>query len=92
MPSLTLKNVPDELLERLRARARHERRSLSSQALYLLERSMQLEPPAVPHGPEVAEAQVEAWRRAASRWHEQPGEDVMAAIQSARRGGRDVDL
>ena len=92
MPSLTLKNVPVELLEGLRTRARRERRSLSSQAIYLLERSMQLEPPAVPRGPEVAEAQVAAWRRAASRWHEQPGEDVWADIRAARTGGRDIDL
>ena len=37
MSSLTLKNLPPELLERLRERAKRERRSLSAEALTILE-------------------------------------------------------
>lgn len=37
MASLTLKNIPDELLQRLRARAERERRSLTGEILHLLE-------------------------------------------------------
>jgi plasmid stability protein len=37
MASLTLKNVPEDLLERLRRRAERNRRSLMKEALYLLE-------------------------------------------------------
>lgn len=37
MASLTLKNIPDELLQRLRARAQRERRSLTGEILHLLE-------------------------------------------------------
>ena len=40
MPSLTLKNIPDEIYQRLRERARLNRRSLNSEAIVCLERSL----------------------------------------------------
>ena len=62
MPSLTLKGIPDDLLERLRERARDERRSLNQQALVLLEQGLAADAPAV--ADRVAE-QVAVWRRLA---------------------------
>ena len=40
MPSLTLKNIPEELMDRLREVAERERRSITQQALYILEKSL----------------------------------------------------
>lgn len=40
MASLTVKGIPDELLEQLRRRAADQRRSLNSEVLYRLERSL----------------------------------------------------
>jgi plasmid stability protein len=40
MTSLTLKNMPDDLLESLRQRAREQRRSLNSEAIILLEKAL----------------------------------------------------
>lgn len=40
MPSLTLKNLPEDLLASLREIAKRERRSLNSQALYFLEQQL----------------------------------------------------
>lgn len=37
MPSLTLKNIPDELMDELREVAEQERRSITQQVLYMLE-------------------------------------------------------
>ena len=37
MPSLTIRNIPDELMDDLRSQAKTERRSLNSQALWCLE-------------------------------------------------------
>lgn len=41
MSTLTLKQVPDSLLDRLRAEAQRQRRSLNQQALFLLEQTLQ---------------------------------------------------
>ncbi len=40
MTSLTLKGIPDRVMERLRQRARDERRSLNQQAIRLLETAL----------------------------------------------------
>ena len=37
MASLTIKNIPDDLLERLRAKAASDRRSLTKEVVHLLE-------------------------------------------------------
>ncbi len=40
MASLTIKGIPDELLDRLRHHAEQHRRSLNSEVLHLLEQSV----------------------------------------------------
>lgn len=48
MPTITLKNIPDDLLERLKRRARAHRRSLNSEAICCLEAVLQPTRPAAP--------------------------------------------
>lgn len=45
MPSLTLKKIPDEVMERLRSLAEQERRSLNQQAILLLEQALAAQRP-----------------------------------------------
>ena len=40
MPSLTIKNIPEEVLDRLRERARQHRRSLQGELLIILEEAI----------------------------------------------------
>lgn len=40
MPSLTLKNVPEEVHRRLKERAERHRRSMNSEAIRILERTL----------------------------------------------------
>jgi plasmid stability protein len=96
MSSLTLKDLPDDLLERLRERARQERRSLNREAIVLLEQA--LAPDAGAVSARIAEAeraaQLVAWERLAGRW---PGGDaaldaLVSDIYDARTEGREVDL
>ncbi len=88
MPSLTLKDIPKNLLERLRERARGERRSLTQQVFVLLERGLEARPAA--HRDRVSE-QIEAWRRLAGSWvSDESSEDEIRHIYDARSRGRDV--
>ncbi len=45
MTSLTITDIPDELIERLRAIAARERRSLNQQAIVMLGRALANHPP-----------------------------------------------
>ena len=89
MSSITLKDVPDELLRRLRAAAARERRSLNQEALVLLEGGLAARETAE----ERANAQVAAWRSLAGTWSsDQAFEDEVADLYTARTSGGDLDL
>lgn len=87
MPSLTLKDVPEELLARLRSAAARERRSLNQEALVLLEGGLG----ALESAEERARRQVEAWRALAGGWvSEQSPEEETDALYAGRASGRDT--
>jgi len=87
MASLTLKNIPDDLLETLRTTAEREHRSLTQQVIHLLEAAVRRPEPTVPRPRAEVEAQIAAWRRAAELWDA----DIDGAeLMDARTPGREV--
>ena len=94
MASLTIKNVPDLLLARLRQRATAEKRSMNKEVIRLLERSLsedRMHPLQMRRA--MAETQVEAWSRLGGRWISNvPVQDEVADIYAARSGGREIEL
>jgi len=94
MPSLTLKDIPESLLERLRACAVRDQRSLNREAIWLLEQALKQQPdPAVQRLRQPA-AQLAAWRALAGRWQGSPAEidDLVQDIYQSRTQGREVML
>ena len=106
MPSLTLENIPEPLLERLRRRAEADRRSLTQEILHLLEAALeQHDRPddaerAAPdqdrdrhQARNQAQAQADAWEALGGRWRSdlEPGEEIDRILASRTRG-RQGDL
>lgn len=93
MPSLTLKNLPEDLLRALRRAAREDHRSMNGEVIHFLERSV---------GERVArprtrgsqgDAQVAAWRKLAGKWKSSVDRAVEAErILRRRTAGREVEL
>jgi plasmid stability protein len=90
MASLTLKNLPDDLLTALRKAARRDRRSLTQEIIHLLDsvlRGRAARPPA--H----VEAQLAAWSKLAGKWESDVDHATEAKrILEGRTAGREVDL
>lgn len=85
MASLTLRNVPPELIRSLRAAAKHDHRSLSQEVVHLLDLALR----ACTEGRRPAqdvEAQVAAWRELAGRWQSDLDPDTEADPLMAARG------
>ena len=94
MASITIKNVPDDLMERLRRKAEDARRSLNQQILRLLEQALTTAEPR-DNGSLRAEieTQVHAWDALAGKWGtDESAEDEIARIYAARTVGRKVEL
>jgi hypothetical protein len=89
MSSLTLKDVPEPLLVRLRAVAARERRSLNQQAIIMLEASLS----EMTSAEQRAYDRVQAWRALAGGWtSDRPFEAEVDELMSVRSPGRPVDL
>jgi len=95
MASITIKDIPQVLLERLRERAAMDRRSMNKEAVHLLELALSgtiSEDEALTVARRV-EAQVEAWRRLAGRWDsEREANHEIDEIYAGRTRGRSVEL
>ncbi len=94
MASFTIKNIPPELLESLRTRASRERRSLTQEIIYLLEKAALSDSQASRlHAENETELQCAAWTELAGRWRSnKASEDEIAEIYAARSPGREVNL
>jgi len=79
MPALTLKNIPDELLQRLRDSAHRNRRSITSEVLARLDVAL----PRPPEDPAVTFARLDALRK---KWNLKPHTDE--EIQADKIRGR----
>jgi plasmid stability protein len=85
MPTLTIRDIPAEVLERLRRRAEEERRSLNQEAIHLLDLALRT-------GMLSPAAQAEAWLRL-GRWRSsKSAAKEIAEIYAARSRGRTVNL
>jgi hypothetical protein len=94
MASLTLKNIPGDLLDALREAAEGDRRSLNQEVLHLLSAALGLRPGGRSASPSPkVEAQVRAWRKLAGKWQSDltPTEEARR-VTRRRSAGREVDL
>ncbi len=93
MASLTLKNVPDDLLRALRDAASDDRRSMNQEILHLLTLALRGRVERFTFRPLDIEAQLAAWRKLAGNWESDVDRATEAAQLTKRRSsGREVDL
>jgi plasmid stability protein len=92
--SLTLKNLPDDLIEELRAAAEDDRRSLNQEAMHLLTLGLRARASPTPTAPTTdVKAQVAAWRKLAGKWASDVDRPTEASALFKRRSrGRKVNL
>jgi plasmid stability protein len=93
MASITLKNLPDELVSALRSAAEQDRRSLTQEIVHLLDGALRLRSEAAPLPTPDVKAQLEAWRKLAGMWESDVDPAVEAdQVMQARTRGREVDF
>lgn len=93
MAAITLKNLPEDLLQALRAAAERDRRSLNQEVIHLLEGALAERAQARALLPAEVNAQVVAWRKLAGKWESDAdlGQET-ARIVGRRTRGRKVEL
>ncbi len=93
MPNLTIRNIPQDLLEKMRKQAKAEKRSLNNEILMVLEKCVDIYHSGNKDDPFPQEAQVELWEKIAGEWEDRrSAEEIADAIKTHRTAGRKVDL
>ena len=95
MASITIRNIPDEVLERIRALSSIERRSLNNEILVILERGTysEYEEKLLKHKYLSKSTQMEIWRKLAGTWEDsRSAKEIIEDIYSNRTVGREVQL
>jgi len=91
MSSITIKNIPEHLLARVRARANAEHRSVNKEFIQLVEAALQGEQAGAVVREQAAQ-QVAAWSNLSGRWASDDSAAETEEIYAARSEGRDVAL
>ena len=95
MASITVRNIPDEVLEKIRALSAIERRSINNEILLILERGTLTEYEERLHRRKYLSksAQMEIWKELLGSWEDNRStKEIIEDIYSHRTGGRDVQL
>ena len=94
MASVTIKDIPDNLLIRLRERAAADKRSLNKEVIHLLDAALSTSREADVHRYErQAKDHVRLWSALAGRWQSKlTTASEIKAIYARRTKGRAVDL
>src|SRR5208283_3913787 len=95
MASITIRNIPDEVLERIRALSSIERRSLNNEILVILERGTysEYEEKLLKKKYLSKSTQMEIWKRLAGTWEDtRSAKEIIEDIYSNRTAGREVEL
>ena len=95
MASITVRNIPDDVLERIRALSSIDRRSLNNEILVLLERSAinEFEEKLLKRKYLSKSTQLEMWKRLVGTWEDtRSTQEIIDDIYATRTVGREVEL
>jgi len=95
MANVTVRNIPDELLNKLRILSVLEKRSLNSEILIAIEKGMANESMRSKYGTvnPPKDTQLKLWRGLCGRWKDHRDTDkIISDIIGSRSEGRSVDL
>jgi len=93
MANLTIRNVPEDLLKNLRELSQKERRSLNSEVLVLLEKSVMHDALEKNSDTISIHAQTELWSKLAGEWDDpHSAEEIIDDVLAHRTPGREVEL
>jgi plasmid stability protein len=95
MASITLRNIPDEVLERIRALSAIERRSINNEILVILERGTftEYEEKMLKRKYLSKATQIEIWKTLSGTWEDnRTAKEIIEDIYSNRTLGREIEL
>jgi plasmid stability protein len=95
MANITIRNIPDSVLEKIRTLSNTEKRSINSELLLLIERGLHEETKRKGDTENILskETQVEIWSKIVGKWKDKrSSKEIIEDIYKNRTSGRHIDL
>ncbi len=93
--NITIRNIPDDVIEKIRTLSKKEKRSLNSEILMILEKSVEekIENDFHKQAHLNKETQIKIWEKLAGEWEDSRStKEIIDDIYESRSLGREVDL
>ncbi len=95
MASITIRNIPESILERIRTLSSVEKRSMNNELLLLIEAGLNQETERKGRSKNIIskESQIKIWEDLIPKWEdERSAEEIIEDIYANRTSGRKVEL
>lgn len=95
MASITIRNIPDSVLEKIRTLSTIEKRSINSELLLLIETGLNEETERKGNTNSILskESQLEIWNKIIGKWEdERSSDEIIEDIYKNRTSGRKIEL
>jgi len=93
MINLTVRNIPDEIIKKIRTLSKLEKRSLNNEILVILENVLYDEYKRNRNRKISKEVQINMWEKISGLWEDKRNtKEIINDIYSNRSAGREVDL
>ena len=95
MPSITIRNIPESILEKIRTLSHIERRSINNELLILIETGLNEETERKGRNKNLIskESQIRIWEELIDKWEdERSAEEIVEDIYAHRTFGREFQL
>ena len=95
MPNITVRNIPESVMNKIRTLSRLDKRSINNEILLILEQGLELEE-GEKHKSSAKislHTQLEIWKELSGQWDDiRPTDEIIDDIISRRTAGREVAL
>lgn len=93
--NITIRNIPDDVISKIRTFALTEKRSLNNEILFILERGLenQITSSHKRNNSINKETQLSIWEKLSAKWgDDRTTDDIISDIYSSRTIGREIEL
>ncbi|MBN1525093.1 MAG: hypothetical protein JW904_11450 [Spirochaetales bacterium] len=93
MTNLTVRNIPDDIMKKIKALSEREKRSINNELLIILERGLETIIPETRSVKINKDLQIALWKEICGKWEdERKTEEIIQDIYSHRSPGRNIQL
>ncbi len=93
MPNIVIKNIPEDVISKIRVLSETDKRSMNSEILFIIDKGLNVDSVKQAESKISKEDQVNVWNKLCGKWEDDRStKAIIKDINKSRTFGRDFDL